>query len=300
MPLGPGRTAVITGAASGFGLEVARLAAREGMNLVLADVQDEPLQRAADEIRGLGAAVLAQRIDVSRAAEVDALGAAVHARFGAPHFVFNNAGVAVGGLVWEHRAEDWDWIVGVNLMGVAHGVRVFTPMMLEAARADPAWQGHVVNTASMAGLVSLPNMGAYCVTKHAVVALSETLYQDLALVTGQVHASVLCPYFVPTGIHESHRHRPAALLGADGPTRSQRVAEASMAKAVSAGKVSAAQVAAMVFDAVRARRFYVFSHPATLSGVQARFEDVMAARNPGDPFAHKPALGADLRAALRD
>src|SRR5690606_29704449 len=194
-----GRTAVITGAASGFGLEASRIAAGLGMNVVMADVQQDALDRAAVEIEGLGVQVLPFRLDVAKAAEVEALGAATFARFGAPHFVFNNAGVGAGGLIWEHTLKDWEWVVGVNLMGVAHGVRVFTPMMLEAAKQDPAYEGHITNTASMAGMLNMPNMGVYNVTKHAVVSLSETLYQDLSLVTQQIRASVLCPYFVPTG-----------------------------------------------------------------------------------------------------
>ena len=181
-----GRTAVITGAGSGFGLETARRAAREGMNLVLADVQADALANAAAELQAAGAAMLPFRLDVSKAAEVEAMAAATVERFGAPHFVFNNAGVGAGGLIWEHSAADWEWVIGVNVMGVAHGVRVFTPLMLAAAKADPAYEGHIVNTASMAGLLNPPNMGVYNVSKHAVVSLSETLYQDLSLVTDQV------------------------------------------------------------------------------------------------------------------
>ena len=295
-----GRTAVITGAASGFGLETARRAAAEGMNVVMADVQADALERAADEIRGLGAAVLAHRLDVAKAAEVEALGAATVARFGVPHVVFNNAGVGAGGLIWEHSARDWDWVIGVNVMGVAHGVRVFTPLMLAAAQADALYEGHIVNTASMAGLLNPPNMGAYNVSKHAVVSLSETLYQDLSLVCEQITASVLCPYFVPTGIHQSHRNRPAETMAAGAkPTRSQRIAQAMTGRAVDAGKISAANVAAMVFDALREKRFYIYSHPKALAAVQTRLEDVMQARNPTDPFAGKPEIGAELRAALR-
>lgn len=293
-----GRTAVITGAASGFGLEAARIAAREGMNVVMADVQPDALELSAHEVRDLGAAVLAVRVDVAKAADVEALGAATRERFGAPHFVFNNAGVGAGGLIWEHSVHDWEWVIGVNLMGVAHGVRVFTPMMLEAAKADPGYEGHIVNTASMAGLLSPPNMGVYNVTKHAVVALSETLYQDLALVTDQVTASVLCPYFVPTGIHRSERNRPADRPSAP-PTRSQMIARAMSDKAVTSGKVTAAQVAQAVFEALRARRFYVYSHPHALHSVRTRLEDIVQQRNPTDPFADKPELGAQLRAALR-
>jgi len=188
---------VLTGAGSGFGLECARIGARLGMNLVLADVQQDALDKAVAQMEAAGAQVLGMRVDVSQAAQVEALGAATLQRFGAPHLVFNNAGVGAGGLIWENTARDWEWVLGVNLMGVAHGVRVFTPMMLEAANRDPVWRGHIVNTASMAGLLNAPNMGVYNVSKHAVVSLSETLYQDLALVTDQVSASVLCPFFVP-------------------------------------------------------------------------------------------------------
>jgi NAD(P)-dependent dehydrogenase (short-subunit alcohol dehydrogenase family) len=295
-----GRTAVITGAASGFGLETARLAAANGMNVVMADVQADALEHAATEVSALGAAVLPYRLDVSKAAEVEALGAATFARFGVPHLLFNNAGVGSGGLIWEHSVADWEWVLGVNVMGVAHGVRVFTPRMLEAAKVDPAYEGHIVNTASMAGLLNPPNMGVYNVSKHAVVSLSETLYQDLSLVTDQVTASVLCPYFVATGIHQSHRNRPADPSAPPlRPTRSQRVAQAMVSKAVESGKVSAAQVARLVFDAVRARRFYIYSHPKALGAVQTRLEDVMQARNPTDPFADKPQIGVELRAALR-
>jgi NAD(P)-dependent dehydrogenase (short-subunit alcohol dehydrogenase family) len=297
----PGRTAVITGAASGFGLEAARLAARERMHVVMADIQADALERAAAEVRGLGAEVLAFQLDVSQAHEVEALGDAVVVRFGAPHLVFNNAGVGAGGLIWETSVKDWEWVLGVNVMGVAHGVRVFTPLMLAAAQVDPAYEGHIVNTASMAGLLNPPNMGAYNVSKHAVVSLSETLYQDLALVTEQVTASVLCPYFVPTGIHRSHRNRPADTVAAGArPTRSQRVAQAMTSKAVESGKVSATDVAGLVFDALRAKRFYIYSHPSALAAVQTRLEDVMQARNPTDPFAAKPDIGAALRSALRD
>jgi NAD(P)-dependent dehydrogenase (short-subunit alcohol dehydrogenase family) len=295
-----GRTAVITGAGSGFGLETARIAAREGMNVVLADVQVDALERALDEMHTLGAQALPYRLDVSKAVEVEALAKATVDRFGAPHVVFNNAGVGFGGLIWEHSAQDWEWVMGVNVMGVAHGVRVFTPLMLDAAARDAAYEGHIVNTASMAGLLNPPNMGVYNVSKHAVVSLTETLYQDLSLVTDQISASVLCPFFVPTGIHQSQRNRPGA-LSADGvaPTKSQRIAQAMTAKAVESGKVSAAQVAGLVFDAMRKKRFYIYSHPKALASVQTRLEDIMLARNPTDPFADKPQIGAELRAALR-
>jgi NAD(P)-dependent dehydrogenase (short-subunit alcohol dehydrogenase family) len=293
------KTAVLTGAGSGFGLECARIGAKMGMNLVLADVQQDALDKAVAELQAAGAQVLAMKVDVSQAAQVEALGAATLARFGAPHFVFNNAGVGAGGLIWENTAADWDWVIGVNLMGVAHGIRVFTPMMLAAAAKDPAYQGHIVNTASMAGLLNAPNMGIYGASKHAVVSMSETLYQDLALVTDQISASVLCPFFVPTGISQSHRNRPDALKTADKPTRSQRIGQAMSDKAVGSGKITATEVAQMVFDAMAANQFYIYSHPKAIGSVQSRMEDVLQARNPTDSFAHKPELGVELKKALR-
>jgi NAD(P)-dependent dehydrogenase (short-subunit alcohol dehydrogenase family) len=292
------KTAVLTGAGSGFGLECARIGARLGMNLVLADVQQDALDQAATELQAAGAQVLAVQLDVSKAHEVEALGRAVQQRFGAPHFVFNNAGVGAGGLIWENTAQDWEWVIGVNLMGVAHGVRVFTPMMLEAAKADPAYLGHIVNTASMAGLLNAPNMGIYNASKHAVVSISETLYQDLALVTDQVSASVLCPFFVPTGISQSHRNRPLETHPVP-PTKSQLIGQAMSDKAVGSGKVSAADVAQKVFDAIAANQFYIYSHPQAIGSVQVRLEDILQARNPTDPFSHKPELGVALKQALR-
>lgn len=293
-----GKTAVLTGAGSGFGLECARIGARLGMNLVLVDVQQDALDKAEAEMTALGVAVLARKVDVAHAEAMAQLAADVQARFGAPHLVFNNAGVGAGGLVWENSVADWEWVLGVNLWGVVHGVRLFTPMMLAAAKADPAYRGHIVNTASMAGLLTPPNMGIYNVSKHAVVALSETLYQDLQLVTDQVSASVLCPYFVPTGISQSQRNRPAD-LAADRPTASQLIGQAQSDKAVGSGKVSAADVAQKVFDAVAQGQFYIYSHPQALGNVQSRMEAIVQGHNPPDPFAARPDVGEGLRAALR-
>jgi NAD(P)-dependent dehydrogenase (short-subunit alcohol dehydrogenase family) len=293
-----GKTAVLTGAGSGFGLECARIGAQLGMNLVLVDVQQDALDKAEQEMTAHGVQVLARKVDVSSAAEMQALADAVKARFGAPHFVFNNAGVGSGGLVWENSLADWEWVLGVNVWGVVHGVRLFTPMMLEAAHKDPSYQGHIVNTASMAGLLTAPNMGIYNVSKHAVVALSETLYQDLKLVTDQISASVLCPYFVPTGITQSQRNRPAA-LPEDKPTQSQLIGQAMSDKAVSSGKVSATEVAQKVFDAIASGQFYIYSHPQALGNVQSRMEAIVQQHNPPDPFAARPDVGDKLRAALR-
>ncbi len=280
-----GKTAVLTGAGSGFGLECARIGAKLGMNLVLVDVQQDALDKATAEIEATGAKVLSRRVNVSSTEQMEALAADVEKTFGAPHFVFNNAGVGSGGLIWENSVKDWEWVLGVNLWGVVHGVRLFTPMMLAAAKKDPAWRGHIVNTASMAGLLTPPNMGIYNVSKHAVVSLTETLYQDLKLVSDQVSASVLCPYFVPTGISQSHRNKPAG-LAEEKATQSQLIGQAQSDKAVSSGKVTAAQVAQLVFDAITADQFYIFSHPRALGNVRARMEG-------------RPEIGVALRAALR-
>ena len=293
-----GKTAVLTGAGSGFGLECARIGARLGMNLVLVDVQQDALDKAEAEMKAAGAQVLARKVDVSSAQRMEALAQAVKERFGAPHFVFNNAGVGSGGLIWENSLKDWEWVMGVNVWGVIHGVRLFTPMMLAAAKADPQWQGHIVNTASMAGLLTPPNMGIYNVSKHAVVSLTETLYQDLRLVSDQVGASVLCPYFVPTGISQSGRNKPGELAD-EKPTRSQLIGQAMSDKAVGSGKVTAAQVAQKVFDAIAADQFYVFSHPKALGNVQSRMEAIVMVQNPPDPFLERPEVGEQLRAALR-
>ena len=295
-----GKTAVLTGAGSGFGLECARIGAARGMNLVLVDVQQDAMERAADEMTAAGAQVLARRVDVSSAEQMQALATEVKAHFGAPHFVFNNAGVGAGGLVWENTVADWNWVLGVDLWGVIHGVRLFVPMMLEAAAQDPAWRGHITNTASMGGLVAPPSMGIYNTAKAAVVNLTETLYHDLNLVTDQIGASLLCPYFVPTGITHSQRNRPDSQAAAT-LTRSQQIGQAMTEKAVTSGKVSAEQVAQKVFAAISANQFYVFSHesPRALGNISSRMQNMVEMRNPVDPFIEAPEVGARLRAALR-
>ena len=295
-----GKTAVLTGAGSGFGLECARIGAARGMNLVLVDVQPDALARAEAEMTAAGAQVLARRVDVSSAEQMEALATEVRDRFGAPHFVFNNAGVGAGGLLWENSVADWNWVLGVDLWGVIHGVRLFVPRMLEAAAKDPAYRGHVTNTASMAGLVAPPNMGIYNTAKAAVVNLTETLYHDLNLVTDQIGASLLCPYFVPTGITHSERNRPAGEPEAP-LTRSQQIGRALTEKAVTSGKVTAEQVAQKVFAAIGANQFYVFSHesPRALGNISSRMQNMVEMRNPVDPFVEAPEVGARLRAALR-
>lgn len=295
-----GKVAVITGAGSGFGREFARQGAKQGMKLVLADIQEDVLAETVSELEAGGVQVLSRKVDVSDGAQIDALAAATMETFGAVHVVFNNAGIGAAGLVWENTVQDWQWSLGVNLWGVIHGVRAFTPLMLAAAKADPDYRAHIVNTASMAGLINQPNAGAYNVSKHAVVSLSETLFHDLSLVTDQVHCSVLCPYFVPTGIHLSHRNRPADLANDAPPTQSQKVAHLMMSKAVTSGKLTAEHIAEITFEAIARDQFYIVSHPHALDAVLQGAQDIMAQRNPTDPFAARPQLRQQLEAALRE
>lgn len=292
-----GRVAVITGAASGFGREFARLGGRLGMRLVLADIEVEPLRLIEQQLLEAGCDVVALQCDVSRGDQVQALADATMAHYGVVHVVFNNAGVGAGGLIWESTEADWEWLLGVNLFGVIHGTRIFTPLMLAAAKADPDYRGHILNTASVAGLQNAPTMGIYNVSKHAVVSLTETLYQDLQLIEAPIGVSLLCPFFVPTGIHQSARNRPDTRHATT--TVSQRTAQAFSEKAVMSGKVSAAQVATLAFDAIRDGQFYVYSETAPLETARHRMEDLVAQRNPRDPYAEVPHVRELLRARLK-
>ena len=278
-----GKVAVVTGAGSGFGREFARVGARLGMKLALADIRPGALAATADELRAQGAQLIAEPVDVRRGADVERLAQRTLDAFGAVQLLFNNAGVAAGGLVWEHSVKDWEWVLGVNLWGAIHGVRTFVPIML--AQGDDC---HVVNTASVAGLLSPQMMGVYNVSKHGVVTLTETLYQDLRVTGARIGVSLLCPAFVPTGIAQSHRNRPAALRDAAAPTASMIASQKANEKAVSSGRIGAAEVAQQTFDAIRENRFYVITHPKILASVELRLQDVVAQRNPSDPFSFKP------------
>jgi NAD(P)-dependent dehydrogenase (short-subunit alcohol dehydrogenase family) len=273
------KVAVITGGASGLGRAMAERFAREGMRIVLADVEPDALAQAEAEMKAAGAKVIGVRTDVTKAAEVEALARQTLAAFGGVHLVANNAGVAEGGNVWDNTVADWEWVLGVNLWGVIHGVRVFTPIMLKQQG-----EGHIINTASVAGLLSPPGMGIYCVSKHAVVALSECLHQDLAQKTDKVKCSVLCPAYVPTGIADSGRNRPAKLSETRHKTAADLALDANLKKAVQSGKLSAGDVAQQVYEAVRDERFYILTHPRIKPSIQWRMEDILQERNPTNPM----------------
>ena len=272
------KVAVITGGGSGLGLAMARRFAREGMRLVLADVQADALAGAVAEFEAAGTPVLGVRCDVSRQADVDALRDAALDRFGKVHVLCNNAGVAPGGLAWESTLEDWQWCLGVNVYGVIHGLRSFVPQLI--AQNEPA---HIVNTASVAGLLSPPGMAIYCVSKHAVVTLTECLHHDLASKTDLVKASVLCPAYVPTGISDSERNRPAELRNAPRePTPDDLAREEALRHAVKSGRITADDVAERVFEAVRDERFYILTHQKIKGAIETRMQDILLERAPTD------------------
>jgi len=238
-----------------------------------------------DMLRASGAEAIGVPTDVSDARAVDALAQATLDAFGAAHLLFNNAGVGAGGFVWENSANDWQWVFGVNVMGVANGLRAFVPLMLR--QNEPA---HIVNTASVAGLLAAPAMGVYNASKHAVVGLTETLHHDLAIAGGPVGCSLLCPAFVPTGIADAERTRPGKLRNEAPLTASQKLAGRQLAKAVQGGRMSAREVAEITFDAIRERRFYVITHPGIMASVQLRLDDIAQLRNPTDPMSLKPEV----------
>jgi NAD(P)-dependent dehydrogenase (short-subunit alcohol dehydrogenase family) len=273
-----GKVAAVTGAASGLGRAMALAFADEGMQLALADVEEAKLEPVEAAIRERGGKSFSMRVDVSKAAEVEAFAARSVSELGAVHVVCNNAGVAVSGAVWENSEAEWQWILGVNLWGVVNGVRAFAPRLIAQD------EGHIVNTASVAGLISPPGMGAYCVSKHAVVTLSESLHQDLRERGAAVGVSVLCPAYVPTGIADSERNRPSDIRSA-GKSKERLAKEAMLRKAVAAGKLSADDVARAVVAAVKEDRFYILTHPAIKGAIRARMEDLLEERVPRNPLA---------------
>jgi NAD(P)-dependent dehydrogenase (short-subunit alcohol dehydrogenase family) len=267
-----GKVAVVTGAASGIGLAMVRAFVAEGMDVVMADIEADALEKAAAELPD-GTDVLTVVCDVADAAQVDGLRDAAVERFGSAHIVCNNAGVSAGGPLWLASDDEWDWVLGVNLRGVISGVRAFTPLFIEQG------EGHIVNTASMAGLVSAPLMGVYNVSKHGVVTLSETLAAELQMVGAEgVGVSVLCPGWVRTRIHEAGRNRPPSSDGT-----AVRPIDEGMLEFISgviAGGLDPADVAAMVVHAIKTNSFYVLTHPDWAHFVSERTDRIVAGQNP--------------------
>ena len=266
-----GKVAVITGGASGIGRAVAEKAAAEGMKIVIADIEEGPLKEAEGELTGQGAEAIGVVTDVSDAASVRELRDRALERFGAVHLVHNNAGIGTGGPIWDFSEEDWRWIIGVNQWGVIHGIATFVPLLMEQG------EGHVVNTASIAGLTTTAFLGPYHATKFAVVAMSEVLHKDLQTAGSPVGVSVLCPGFVQTRIAESDRNRPAWA-----PERDVEGAEELRAviQAMVDGGITPTAVADRVIDAVKTNTFYILTHPELTEAIQIRCDDMVQGRPP--------------------
>lgn len=279
------RVAVVTGAASGLGQAMAERFAAEGMKVVLADVEEQALKRAAAAIEGKGGTALPVLTDVSSAEAVEALADKAFAEFGAVHVLCNNAGVSSQeGRIWEASLKDWQWIVAVNLFGVAYGIHAFVPRMLASGE-----EGHVVNTASTAGLTSEPGgpgINVYGTTKHAVVRMSEGLHYDLRAVDSRIHVSVLCPHIVATRILEAERNRPEHLTNDLNPSAiaQQAAARGEMLKRFAQIGMPASQVADEIVGAIQNERFYILTHPKIKTNVRKRMEDILEERVP-EPLA---------------
>ncbi|MBF6600142.1 MAG: SDR family NAD(P)-dependent oxidoreductase [Dehalococcoidia bacterium] len=270
-----GKTAVVTGAASGIGRALAERFAAARMRVVLADIEEAPLRETEEALLERGAEAIAVRTDVRARDSVEELQRRATEAFGRVHVLCNNAGVGTGGLSWEQSDDDWQWVLGVNLWGVIHGVRTFLPAML--AHGEEA---HIVNTASVAGLIAGPFQGSYNVSKFGVVALSETLYYELQMAQAKVGISVLCPGFVNTRIVDSGRNRPAE-FGAPGVQGNPDDPAAIAMRQMIAAGMTPADVAERVFEAVAAGRLYVLPHDDFDAAIRARVESVLERRNPG-------------------
>ena len=260
------RVAVVTGAASGIGRGMAERFAAEGMSVVLADIEEEPLAKLETELIRKGASVLSVRTDVSKATDVENLAEQAFDIFGSVHILCNNAGVVCSRPIWEHTIEDWEWVLGVNLWGVIHGIRSFVPRMLTQET-----KCHIVNTASILGMVRGPGEGIYKVTKHGVVVLSETLADELALKDSEIQVHVLCPGWVRTGILESDRNRP------DKPQNQkvESIGRVSNAQLEMEAGMSPQEVADHVYKAIQTGTFYIFTHPEQKALVQKRMENII-------------------------
>lgn len=270
-----GKVAVITGGASGIGKAMAERFARAGMHLTLVDIEEAPLESTAEALRESGCEVLTQQVDVADAEAMDGLAQNVFDRFGTLHLLCNNAGVAAAGPIWELTTEDWEFTMRPNLWGVIHGVRVFGPRLVEQDC------GHIVNTASMAGLVSLPGMGAYNLTKQGVVAFSETLFGDLQNAQSKVGVSVLCPAFVQTKIWDSERNRPEHLQSDRTPEfEARQSAGREILKTVIENAMPAEAVADRVHTAVLENQLYILTHEGTIPALEKRIGHIVKGENP--------------------
>ncbi|MCC6959480.1 MAG: SDR family NAD(P)-dependent oxidoreductase [Dehalococcoidia bacterium] len=273
-----GGTAVVTGGASGLGLAMAHRFAEAGMNIVLGDIEAEPLAMAEAAIAAKGVKVMPVRTDVAKAEDVEALAAKSFERFGHVNVLCNNAGVAGSpGACWELSQKDWEWVIDVDLWSVVHGIRSFVPRMIAGGQ-----QGHIVNTASVAGLVSGAVGGPYTVAKFGVVALSEQLYYELGRAGHNIGVSVLCPGFVNTNIYDSGRNRQSAYGESEVAASPEGEQRRAMLNAMRDQMMQPAEIGELVFEAVRTRNLYIVptGSEALEQAVRTRLENVVERRNP--------------------
>lgn len=273
-----GKVAVITGAASGIGRGIAEWCVRAGVKVVLADIEEAPLSKAESDLKAMGGTVLCVRTDVSKRSDVESLARQAFDTFGSVHLLFNNAGVVAGGAPWEATWNDWEWVIGVNLWGVIHGVKIFMPLMLAQNT-----ECHIVNTSSADGLIAGGFSSPYAVTKHAVVALSECLYLTLQQRKSPVKVSVLCPGLVKTNIINAERNRPADLKNEPVVLSSELQAGRTALERLLAESTPPDQLAEKVFDAIRKEQFYILTHPEWTEAIQLRMTKLLQMENPENP-----------------
>ncbi len=274
-----GKTAVVTGAASGIGRALGRRLASEGMRVVLADVEAEPLAAVAAELRESGAECAVQTTDVRDLQSVHALAAAAKEAFGAVHLLCNNAGVLTGGRLWESPIEDFHWQMDVNCWGMLHGVQAFVPMMLEQERGGEG-EMHIVNTCSMAALTTMPGSGGYCISKHAVLCLSEVLYKELESAPSAIGVSALCPELVDTRIADRQRHATAPSAEGTGENAVYRELIHQATADGTATGLDPAVMADRIVRAVRENRFYILAEDGWRDSCNVRLREILAAENP--------------------
>jgi NAD(P)-dependent dehydrogenase (short-subunit alcohol dehydrogenase family) len=275
-----GKVAVITGAASGIGRGIAERCVREGMKVVLADIDEANLTKAEAELKTQGGTVLGVKTDVSKKSDVELLARQALDAFGQVHLLFNNAGVGAGGTPWEATWNDWEWVIAVTLWGVIHGVKVFTPLMLAQNT-----ECHIVNTSSIAGLIVGGGSAPYAATKHAVVALSESLYLALEQRKALVKVSVLCPGLVRTNIADAERNRPVELRNEPVPLTPEMQAGLAAFKAAIERSMPPLEVADVVFDAIQKEQFYILPHPEWREVIKLRTDKLLRMENPQNPTA---------------
>lgn len=280
-----GKVAVITGGASGIGLGIAKRLAKEKMKIVLADIEEQSLTQTERELKAGGASVLSVVTDVSKASDVETLAQKTLDAFSSVHLLFNNAGINAGTTIWESSLADWEWLLGVNLWGVIHGIRTFVPIMLKQDA-----QSHIVNTASMAGLISGVGIGLYKVSKHGVVSLSETLYSELKLIKAPIDVSVLCPGYIHTNFLKGERNRPAKLQNDPDEEKIRKnkaeyqIVEQALQQGVGSG-ASPEEVADCVFRGIRENKFYILVNPGEHKDLaNMRAENIIHERNPQNPL----------------